>query len=378
VIQDKGEANALLYGIQFITNTGRETHGRAGQCSWDSDIKTRDVFEVGHANATQFLGSNPPGKEQKEFRAKPGYAIIGIKVKSNFYLKMVDITQGKRSQNTALEVVDLGAVVTPKQLQIYQTDFARFDADKSGAIEEKECKALAAFQYGKKLTKDQWKAWMDTMDLNSDGKITIDEYLDGALGRGWSVLSVEPDTFSVDFEGEWHGKGGNKGSIYKLRFKMRAGEEGCSLWGADGGSADAQRQAEDVITARGGAAVGDEVAVFGLVQWEPMIKPAHGLPNGWSCESEGIVKNCDVELDDGTKIELRQNTDSASRKAMRGVEHLCGWYSPSTGRLSVAGTHLGEDNSGEARLESYDLFVTNSGYGASGEYLPHMAPSVIR
>ena len=186
------------------------------------------------------------------------------------------------------------------------------------------------------------------MDLNSDGKITIDEYLDGALGRGWSVVSTEADTFSVDFEGEWHGKGCNKGTIYKLRFKMRAGEEGCALWGgADGGSAEeAQRQAEGVMTARGGAAVGDEVAVFGLVQWTPHVKPAHGLPNGWSCPDDETKKIGNVELDDGTTVEMRQNANPASRNAMRGVEHLCGWYSPSTGHLCVAGTRLGEANTG--------------------------------
>ena len=158
-IQDKAENNALLYGIQCITNTGRETHGRSHHWHEDADYRTRDPFEEAHANTTQYMGSQAKlaGKETQEFRAKPGYAIIGIKVKSNFYLKVNDITQGKRSQNTALEVVDEGNVVTPKQLQIYQADFNRFDTNKSGAIEEKECKLLAAFQYGKKLTKAQWE-----------------------------------------------------------------------------------------------------------------------------------------------------------------------------------------------------------------------------
>ena len=72
-----------------------------------------------------------------------------------------------------------------------------------------------------------------------------------------------------------------------------------------------------------------------------------------------------IEMEDGTKVELWQNLDRASRNAMRGVEHLCGLYSPSNGRLIVAGTHLGL-NGEEARMESYDLFVVDGGLGAAG------------
>ena len=83
---------------------------------------------------------------------------------------------------------------------------------------------------------------------------------------------------------------------------------------------------------------------------------------------------------------------------MRGMEHFCGLYSPSTYRLVVAGTHLREVNKAftvdkshpapelnvpdltfsiisildvklnreNARLELYDLFVKNGGSGAAG------------
>ena len=69
------------------------------------------------------------GKEVKEFRGKPGYAITGVKVKSDFYIKVTqtsnpslnpkpdpnnpnikvcDIKQGKRSLETALNIIDEG------------------------------------------------------------------------------------------------------------------------------------------------------------------------------------------------------------------------------------------------------------------------------
>jgi len=156
---------------------------------------------------------------------------------------------------------------------------------------------------------------------------------------------------------------------------MRAGEEGRSLWNVSAEERAleeavviAQGQAEQVIDERGGALVGDEVAVFGQVLWTPNVKPAQGLPYGWKCgKHEQMRETGKVAMSDGSKVDIWQNLDKESRHALRGVEFICGLFSPSTGRLSVAGTHLNEANKEEARCESYDLELVEGGSGAFGE-----------
>jgi len=66
---------------------------------------------------------------------------------------------------------------------IYEEDFAKFDADGDGFLRKEEVEALLQFQMGKKPTSLQLEQYFDELDLNEDGKVSLEEYVASVEGK---------------------------------------------------------------------------------------------------------------------------------------------------------------------------------------------------
>jgi len=82
------------------------------------------------------------------------------------------------------------SLITPEMLSVYEKDFADFDVNGNGVLEADECLALASFQLGHQSSSSELTEFMKAVDLNGDGKITIDEYLKTVLGDEWEVRTA--------------------------------------------------------------------------------------------------------------------------------------------------------------------------------------------
>jgi len=76
------------------------------------------------------------------------------------------------------------SVITSGMAKIYRDDFCKFDKNGNGALDGDEIKELAKFQLGSD-DEEQVAKLIRQMDINDDGKITFEEYMDRILGLGW-------------------------------------------------------------------------------------------------------------------------------------------------------------------------------------------------
>merc|ERR1711977_572633 len=83
--------------------------------------------------------------------------------------------------------------VTPKvpsdrELQIFRKDFGHFDKDGSGFLEWDEIRQLIKQQLmSYEDSEDGMAELMHEFDTDADGKISLDEYLNVILGKGWKT-----------------------------------------------------------------------------------------------------------------------------------------------------------------------------------------------
>lgn len=68
-------------------------------------------------------------------------------------------------------------VLRPQTKQVYSEDFAKFDADGDGFLDEGEVKQLLEHQLGRKPTDEELSSYFSELDTDSDGKVSLDEYL---------------------------------------------------------------------------------------------------------------------------------------------------------------------------------------------------------
>lgn len=163
--------------------------------------------------------------------------------------------------------------------------------------------------------------------------------------RDGAVFSIQylRALFHIDFDGKWIGHDADEGYVYDVRLTVCGGEHGENLWhGTDepfrnnsdmqipketleemqaqpadkrvGGHRIATNGAAGILADRGGAC-GDEIMVGGALQWYVDAAPES---QPWN-ELETIQRQ-------------------------RGIEHVCGSYSPSARRLVVVGTHKANTN----------------------------------
>jgi len=70
-----------------------------------------------------------------------------------------------------------GGVLKPATKKVYAEDFAKFDADGDGFLNEDEVEHLLQFQLGRSLTGTELSDYFAELDTNKDGKVSLDEYV---------------------------------------------------------------------------------------------------------------------------------------------------------------------------------------------------------
>jgi len=81
-------------------------------------------------------------------------------------------------------------LVTDAQHRIFQADFEQFDRNASGFLEGREIRMLLAKQLSLTgpATKRQLDSFLEECDVDKDGRISFEEYLDVMLGRCWRLI----------------------------------------------------------------------------------------------------------------------------------------------------------------------------------------------
>jgi len=72
-----------------------------------------------------------------------------------------------------------------EEYEVLRQDFYALDTNRDGSLDTKEVTELMSAQLGRKATKREVKAFVKNMDLNSDGKVSLFEYITNMYGPGW-------------------------------------------------------------------------------------------------------------------------------------------------------------------------------------------------
>ena len=78
--------------------------------------------------------------------------------------------------------------VTDEEFAVHKADFDKFDKDGSGKLDGDELEQLVMHQLGRKPDRAILDAFLKSFDVDSDGKIDLNEYLNVVLGKGWKVV----------------------------------------------------------------------------------------------------------------------------------------------------------------------------------------------
>jgi len=70
-----------------------------------------------------------------------------------------------------------GGVAKPATKKVYAEDFAKFDADGDGFLDEDEVEHLLEYQLGRKLTGTELSDYFAQLDTDKDHKVSLDEYV---------------------------------------------------------------------------------------------------------------------------------------------------------------------------------------------------------
>lgn len=86
-----------------------------------------------------------------------------------------------------------------KEHAVYKNDFGEFDMDNSGLLEKKEVLKLAAKQLGRAVSEEEGSMFLDQLDTNADGKVSLDEYIKYVVGGEYEIRTGPAQ--EVEFSG---------------------------------------------------------------------------------------------------------------------------------------------------------------------------------
>ena len=81
-----------------------------------------------------------------------------------------------------------------EEYDVHQADFNKFDKDGSGLLDPAEITALLSHQLGKACTSKEAEAFIADADKDSDGKISLPEYIACMMGAEWEAVPSNQKT----------------------------------------------------------------------------------------------------------------------------------------------------------------------------------------
>lgn len=74
---------------------------------------------------------------------------------------------------------------------MYVNDFRAADSNGNGSLDLEEVKALLTTQLGRAPSIEEAQQLFDEMNLDNDGRVSLQEYMHKVLGPGWTVHGFE-------------------------------------------------------------------------------------------------------------------------------------------------------------------------------------------
>merc|ERR1712028_21076 len=65
-----------------------------------------------------------------------------------------------------------------QHFRVYVSDFNQCDVTDTGSLNKEEALTLAKHQLGRQVTPEECEAWVEEMDADHDGLVTLDEYIE--------------------------------------------------------------------------------------------------------------------------------------------------------------------------------------------------------
>merc|ERR1712100_200957 len=76
-------------------------------------------------------------------------------------------------------------VVTREAFLVMKADFDKFNTNKDGVLDKSETRVMMSTQAVREPTDAEVEEMFSSMDLDSNGKISLHEYIAAVCGRGW-------------------------------------------------------------------------------------------------------------------------------------------------------------------------------------------------
>jgi len=74
--------------------------------------------------------------------------------------------------------------------RVYVSDFNECDVTDTGSLNKEEALALAKHQLGRHVTPEECEAWVEEMDADHDGLVTLDEYIEMVVKDKFQVYKA--------------------------------------------------------------------------------------------------------------------------------------------------------------------------------------------
>ena len=84
-----------------------------------------------------------------------------------------------------------GPKLTNAEFLMYVNDFRAADSNGNGSLDLEEVKALLMTQLGRAPSIEEAQQLFDEMNLDNDGRVSLQEYMHKVLGPGWTVHGFE-------------------------------------------------------------------------------------------------------------------------------------------------------------------------------------------
>jgi len=148
------------------------------------------------------------------------------------------------------------SILTQDEYEIHLADFKQHDKDEIGLLEPNEVRGLLTTQLQREATEKEFKTFMRNVDVNVDGKVSFQEYMNRMCGKRWRQ-STQRQQYDAEITSKgvsiWWTKTESQGEVWDAEYNTEATGN------------DTERNATEVPAVQAGKLLGTSY----LLSWPP-------------------------------------------------------------------------------------------------------------